>query len=211
MSNTKQPKQYSQEELQELLKNAISPEDKEKIQLKELAAGRAMADPLPGAAYDAMLAEDIEVETTIGKVNVRPNVAYDWVIFKQINSPVYNLTLESGMPKEIREEVDFKEQQAFELIYQFTHSCKEIRNLLRKGNGNIEISNNKDEKYAVFREEVLNTTADKYSVFDIKPLINAVMQQILKSSSSALEYGVVKKDEVQSAEFDADGIPVKKN
>lgn len=97
--------------------------------LKNEAAKRAGADPLPGPLTQAFGPENIQV----GKYSVRPIVAYDWAILKLINSPVYRQMLEVMQEGEKAKSVEPKDAELWQLIYVLTRPCMEVKRVFDKG------------------------------------------------------------------------------
>jgi hypothetical protein len=94
------------------------------FQLSQVAAPRANAEPLPGALATAFGADDIVVDGT----SVRKVVPGDWIILKQLDSPVYRMHLGDKA-----EEIEWKGHEEIELVFQFIRPIAEVRQMLRKG------------------------------------------------------------------------------
>jgi hypothetical protein len=153
------------------------PQDKIEAAIVENAATlRVTNDPLPGPMLDAVANQELEVITSKGKIVFRPIVIYDFTLFKKLNSPHYRTMLEANSGVKI-EEMNIEDEELYEMIYQFTHSCKEIRTLLKKGREN-------------FRELATEEVGDKYNVQDLGVLLQGVATQIQKGFATMMAHGV---------------------
>jgi hypothetical protein len=94
------------------------------FQLSQAASSRANAEPLPGALGDAFGQDTIMV----GNIPVRKIVAGDWIILKQLNSPVYKMQLGDSS-----EEIEATDEENCELVFQFINPIIKVREMLRKG------------------------------------------------------------------------------
>jgi predicted DNA-binding protein (UPF0278 family) len=146
-----------------------------------VATNRVVSDPLPGPMLNAVANQELEIITSRGKVILRPVVIYDFTIFKKINSPHYRTMLEAAN-KDI-EETDLKieDEELYEMIFQFTHSCKEIRAILKKG-----------REY--FREVATESIADRYSMPDLEILLNGLAKQIQSGFATMVAHDVETKE-----------------
>ena len=144
----------------------------------EEARKRAATDPLPGPLAEAFLSDSIKV----GQINVRRVVASDWPILKQLNSPIYLQWLEMQKAPEIREEVPFTDEQAYEMCWQFTHTPKESRVLLV---GGVE----------AYRLKATEEIADMFDLATLTEIVNAIQQQLMRSSRSVLKLGSGESEE----------------
>lgn len=140
--------------------------------LEEDARRRAAADPLPGALNDAFLQDAIQIGPNI---YVRRVVASDWLVFKWLNSPIFQAMLELQKDEKLREEVQFTEQEQYEMAWQFTHTPKQVRALMAKG---------RDK----FREEC-QEFADELDFALLPAAIEALVRQIIRSFSTSQQYG----------------------
>jgi len=156
------------------LLKSISPEKLEDVVVTNAAASRVVNDPLPGPMMDAIVNQELEVMTSKGKVVFRPVVIYDFTIFKKLNSPHYRTMLEANSGEKI-ENMAIEDEELYEMIYQFTHTCKEIRAALRKGRD-------------YFRELANEEIGDKYNVDDLGNLLKGVAEQIKKGFSTMMAH-----------------------
>jgi hypothetical protein len=154
------------------LYKSVSPEKLEASVITSAATQRVISDPLPGPMLDAVANTEVEVITSKGKVILRPIVIYDFTIFKKINSPHYRTMLEGNSGGSL----DIEDEELYEMIYQFTHTCKEIRTILKKG-----------REY--FRDIATEEIADKYNMDDLKVLLDGVAVQVRKSFSTMVGHG----------------------
>lgn len=159
----------------ETLLKAVSPEKMETAIVENAATQRVISDPLPGPMLDAVANPEMDVMTSKGKVTFRPVVVYDFTIFKKINSPHYRTMLERETGVTV-DELNIEDEELYEMVYQFTHSCKEIRALLRKGR-------------EIFRETAIEAIGDKYDMADLTILLNGVAAQIQKGFSTMMAHG----------------------
>lgn len=150
--------------------------------ISQQAISRVVSDPLPGPMLDAVANQELEVMTSQGKVILRPVVIYDFTIFKKLNSPHYRTMIEHANKQISAEEINVEDEELYEMIYQFTHTCKEIRQELKKGREQ-------------FREIATEEVADKYSMIDLGVLLNGIAQQINKGFATMTPYGTSEKDE----------------
>lgn len=109
-------------------KKEVNPiEDKAReIALEQEANKRAAATPLPGALSEAFLSDAIDCG---GGLFVRRIVASDWVILQWLDSPMYRMTLEVQKDESIREDVKYTPDEGYEMIWQFTHTPQQNRDL----------------------------------------------------------------------------------
>lgn len=153
------------------------------IEERNRATRQAMAEPLPGQLSEAFLAEDIVAEG----VRVRPLMAGDWLLFKQLNSPIYRNILEMDKPEAERKEMILEDDmEAFQMIYQFTRPASAVRSELRKG-------------MDVFKETVLREVADRYHPALVSKLVTAVAEQVRRSFETAMKYGNDREPEGQKS------------
>ncbi len=158
---------------------ALGPEKFEEALIKGEASKRAAKDPLPGPVFDAVLGQPIEVKTSVDTVDVRPVVAYDFTLFKQLNGPVYRNMIEGAKDAK---DLEWTDEEGYELVYQFTNPCKEIRAALKKG-----------REY--FTELALTEIGDKYTIQDITTIIMAIVKQIEVGFSTRVDHDVIEDKE----------------
>ena len=165
----------------EVLAKVLPQEKLEEAIVQQAATSRGVADPLPGPMLDAVVNQELEVVTSKGKVVFRPVVVYDFTIFKKINSPHYRTMLEKDNAEELKT-MNIEDEELYEMIYQFTHTCKEIRNELKKGREH-------------FREIATEEIGDKYDINDLNILLQGVATQIQKGFSTMMAHGAKEEDE----------------
>lgn len=136
------------------------------FQTVQAAAPRANNDPLPGALNDAFSQDAIDVDGVL----VRKVVAGDWIILKQIKSPLYEMQL-----GEKPEEIKSTEEEDMELLFQFTRPIQEVRKVLAKGRD-------------YFREQALQNISDKLEPEQITKIVGAVTTQFQRYYATRLKY-----------------------
>src|SRR5262245_1753898 len=140
--------------------------------LERAALDRVSGDPLPGPLAQAFS----NTEITIAGVTVRKVVASDWIILRELNSPVIRLIQELRQNPNDDPKVEVKDEENFEIVYQFTHTAKECRALLRHG-----------KEY--FREKALEFVDEKeFNPIQVQDIVAAAMEQIRRSWETALKY-----------------------
>jgi len=82
--------------------------------------------------------------------------------------------LEYQKPEETREEIEFSDEEQWEMCWQFTHSPKECRALLAKGR-------------EAFRETA-SEMADTISMPQMPMIIKAIVKQIYASFETSIKY-----------------------
>lgn len=158
--------------------NGISKERLEEHSMSVMAGRRANSEPLPGPMADAFAAGAIKV----GEHRVRKVVASDWVAFKQIKSPVLEMILDlqqgAGNPEYKPSEVEFSDQQQWELAWQFIKTPKEVRKAIVDGT------------ISALAEAEIGDVIEQPIVM---LLIAAVMEQLKRSWQTAVKYGAEAK------------------
>lgn len=145
----------------------IPPEKVQEYELRAMAASRAGHDPLPGPLSGAFLDQEIKVLD----VSVRPVVAFDMAMFKKLDSPLYRQMLEP----ENAASIQFTEEEGWEMCFQFTRPCREVRAALAKGR-------------EAFRESATQAFGDKYRPQDITKIVDAIAEQIKRVFSTAVAH-----------------------
>ena len=151
--------------------------------LREEANRRAAATPLPGALSDAFLTDAIHVADGL---DVRRVVASDWSILQWLDSPIYKMILEVQKDEKLRDAVSYTDEEEWEMVWQFTHSPKDVRALKAKGR-------------EVFKETCAAEIGDKYKLTETKQAVEAISKQILASFDTKIGF------------TDGDGDSSKKN
>lgn len=152
------------------------------VQMKEAAEARAEKEPLPGAYGDFFNNTDLKVTLSFGEVTIRPMVAYDVNVFKLINSPFYRLMMGDEVSSGDQNSLFAGEEEAYELIYQFTHDPKEIYRLFKKG---------KD----IFHDQVMEDIAFKYNPSDAAIMVKEIMNHIFKVNMAKVQFDVSQPEE----------------
>ena len=141
--------------------------------LREEANRRAAATPLPGPLADAFLTDAIQVSENLF---VRRVVASDWSILQWLDSPIYKMILEIQKDESLREVISYADDEEWEMVWQFTHTPKEVRALKAKGR-------------TVFKETCADEIGDKYSLAITKKAVEAISKQILASFDTKIGFG----------------------
>ena len=156
---------------------------------------RANAEPLPGPLARAFGIEELKV---MG-FTIRPVVASDFILLKQLDSPLYRQVfalaeharrvkagevLQDAPPPETK----YDEAECVEMIYQFTRPLAEVRAALRAGR-------------AQFRETALGAITDALPIaqMEVFPrLVASVVENFTAAFGTAVQYGAPDKDENHS-------------
>ena len=149
--------------------------------LTEEARKRAAATPFPGPLAEAFLSDAIQVDDHLF---VRRIVASDWKILQWLDSPIIRQMLELQKDEKLREDVQFTDEEEWEMCWQFTHSPKECRELRAKGR----------EAFKAAAVEYGDTITMPQS----KLIIKAIGKQIVNSYSTAVKY--MPKESAEPAE-----------
>lgn len=164
----------------ETVLNSVPVNKLEESIVTSAATQRVVSDPLPGPMLDAVANQELEVKTSRGVVTLRPVVVYDFTIFKKLNSPSYRQMIEATNKDFNQAELNIEDEELYEMIWQFTHTCKEMRAELKKG---------RDQ----FRELATNVVADIYSMEDLGKLLEGVATQINKAFGTMQSHGVIEE------------------
>ena len=138
---------------------------------KVATVSRANAEPFPGPMAAAFCTGAI----TIGDIAVRKVVASDWIALKAIESPLLKLIAEWQANPTDPKEVQFSEQDQWNICWLFTHEPKEARS---------ELSGGKEQFEATAQEQV----ADKMDNSIIGMVMAAVMEQLKRNWLTALKH-----------------------
>lgn len=155
-----------------------------KHQITVDAAKRAAADPLPGSLLQAFGSDGIRV----GEHLVRRIVANDWTILKQLNSPLLQQILEMQKPEAAREPVEASDEDVFAMIWMFTHTPRECRELMKSGK-------------QAFLDKAAEEVGDVLTSEVIKMMSLAVGEQIKRSWETALKYAGQLKESGELPDF----------
>lgn len=154
--------------------NGVSKERMEEHGMSVMAGRRANSEPLPGPMAEAFAGGSIKV----GEYRIRKVVASDWVAFKQIKSPVLEMILDlqqgAGNPEYKPSEMEFSDQQQWELVWQFLKTPKEVRKAIADGT------------ISALAESEIGDAVEQPTVM---LLIAAVMEQLKRSWQTAVKYG----------------------
>lgn len=147
--------------------------------MESLSNERASREPLPGPAEFIFNNDPLTVKTSIGEVVIRPMKAYDINIFKLINSPFYRVIMndiENGQSSMFT-----TEEESYELIYQFTHPCKDVYQLFKRGP-------------EVFRDVVIEEVAFVYNPQDAALLVEKIMSHIFQVNMARTNFDVAAQE-----------------
>lgn len=147
----------------------------EKIQdakMTSMANERAEREPIPTVVDDLFNPEPLVVKTSQGDITIRPMVAYDLNFFKRTNSPFYQAIMGdiSGSASLFPDD-----EQSYELVYQFTHTPKEVYALHKQG----------VEKY---RDVINETIGFVYTPKDVQLLLESVMRHIFGVDMKKIQF-----------------------
>jgi hypothetical protein len=133
---------------------------------------RAAAEPLPGPLAQAFAGGPL----THAGVTLRPMVASDIVILKQLRSPLYLRLIEHAKAEEERKGIEFTDEEGFEMIYQFAVPLRQVRDELAKGR-------------EFFRSQAVERIGDQVNPADLKLLSELVVLNLANAFSTAVNYG----------------------
>jgi hypothetical protein len=166
--------------------NPVSPQEAIRHHINEQAKARANTDPLPGPIAEVFDERGfIEVEG----LEVRPIVAYDFVIVKRLDLKLHQFILELAKPEGQREEINWEPEEQWLIAFIFTRPCKVVRELMRKGGRELIL------------EKACEEICDKLSPFVIRDLCDAVLLQFGKCLITAVEYGESKDEKDKTKLF----------
>ncbi len=159
------------------------------LQLRETVRRAVAADPLPGPAAAAFAGWPVEIQG----LTFRPATAGDIIILKQINSPLIRRTAElleharkvqlGELPAEAPLPVTpYDDEEAVEMVFQFTRPIAEVRRALRSGR-------------AEFRRVALETVADSRTYADLNELVAAAEACYLGATDTFQRYRVANAAE----------------
>ena len=143
--------------------------------IRILAENRAAADALPGPLKSAFGQMSIHV----AGYEVRPVVAYDFVLFEHLNSFVHRQILETMQTPEGQqpEEVTPTKQEAWDLVWQLTRTAKEADAVFQAGGTKAIQQASREAFPMVLHDAVINQ------------VIAAAMQQIKRYMETMIRYG----------------------
>jgi hypothetical protein len=139
--------------------------------IESMAAKRAESNPLPGSLGDAFLSGPI----TIAGHEVRKLVASDYVIFKFLDSPILRQLLELSKAADKQESVSFTDEEEWEMCWQFIHTPRECRELMKKGRES-------------FRELCSVEIGDSFSPEQTKLIVLAISEQVRRNGDTAVKF-----------------------
>jgi hypothetical protein len=150
--------------------------------LHPLAVNRAAKEPLPGPLGAAF---GPQADITVGHLKVRPVVAYDYVILKEIGSPIYEQIFEQP-GSEFK--LEFTTEQACELCYLFTSPLKEVKKILRRSRDDFA-----ELATAKFFDDAGNLKL-------VRDILEAVAKQMATSISTMQSYTSISTEEGKEGE-----------
>ncbi len=172
----------NENDISKLVKNVITNADPDGTKrITKVATERALQDPVPGPSIEAFNDGMVDVTLANGKkVTIRPIVPADMITFKRINSPVYQLMLDSAMEPAMRGEIKFLEEDIFQFIYMFLKPASYSRQLACKD----------IEKY---KEEAITEVGENMLPSDIALIQSVVIKQVFNANRTKVEFDVEKK------------------
>src|ERR1035441_3675945 len=154
---------------------AGSAEKIEIAKMESMSNERAAHEPLPGPAEYIFNANPLTVKISTGEeITIRPMVSFDINIFKTINSPFYEIIMQTEA-KEAMTKLFTSEEESYEMIYQFTHSPKQIYYLFKKG-------------LEVFKDAVMEEVAFKYNPADAALLVGKIIEHIFQVNLARVNF-----------------------
>lgn len=172
------------------LANQASIDAKRKeMALEAMASRRAAADPLPGPLAKAFGPRAIRVVAEDGQeVSIRPLVAYDWVILKVINHPIYQQMLEimQAGDKAKPDEIKYEPKDQWALVYMLMNSCEEVADVL-------------DSSQTAFEKAARRSVSMAFSPVDVDRLVGACSKQILGHMDTMVRYSQEVKEQEAKA------------
>ena len=145
--------------------------------LRDESQKRAAADPLPGPLSDAFLKGAIRISRDVA---VRRIVASDWHILKGLDSPILRQLLELQKDESLREETAYSDVEQCEMVYQFTHTPKECRELLAQGRN-------------LFKAKAEDYCDDQINFAQMPQIIAAITKQLSDCIATSLSYSADEK------------------
>lgn len=145
----------------------------------------ANADPLPGSLAKAFPLPEIKV----GKFSVRAPRAYDWTLLKAISSPLYRQTLEVAKSESERKDIEYSDEDAWLICWQFTRPCREVDAIYCKG-GKAAMIQFAKEIFAFEMHEV-----------ELNEILAAAIRQMVDTSLTALKYKAEKEGDGSTTFF----------
>lgn len=139
------------------------------------AALVAATDPTPGPLAEALSEEPIRV----GQFTLRPIVARDLILLKELDSPYHRALLNEARPEEDRKPVTFQHEELFEAFYLFAVPLREARAQLAKGR-------------PAYRAAALETVADAMPVHQVAELAPAIERLFVRAFATRVAYGPKK-------------------
>lgn len=136
---------------------------------RDARTAAANASVLPGALAAAFASE----HATIGGLTVRPVVHYDFVILRQLGSPLLT-QLGGAISAEAR--TPFDDEQGYEMVWQFTRPIREVIAALAQGRDHV-------------REIALETIGLTLGPVEVALLVKAVENEFLRAFATVVKYG----------------------
>lgn len=149
------------------------------IAVEQSAESLSNATPLPGALAKAFPLPELKV----GAFSVRAPRAYDWTLLKAINSPIHRQILEMANALSDKKDVDFTDEEGWDICYQFTRSCREVDAVYCAGG------------HAALRAKAKEIFAFELETVQIAEIVKAVILQIANTWETAMSYKGDEKGE----------------
>jgi hypothetical protein len=135
------------------------------------ATKEAMSVPLPGPLKTAF---GIPVRM-VGKTAVRSPVAIDFAFLQQLDSPLLRQMAEAAKPVELRQPTKFTDQDAYDIVYQFTRNINDVEGVLATG---VES----------FRATTRQVIGRQMNPFVVNRIVEVVGELFAESYITALKY-----------------------
>ncbi len=143
--------------------------------IENLAAKRALADPLPGPSGEAFIGGPI----VVGGKTVYQVVPRYFQALKAIDSPLIGAM--QDVVSEGKVDTEFTDEQAWEICWIFTNTPKVVRETLAKGAGAVK--------------EASMSEVGETPEYPVNLVIVAVMEQLKRHLATAVKFAAEAKEE----------------
>lgn len=131
---------------------------------------QAAANPLPGPLFDAYA----HLPETIAGLTIRPLVHYDFVLLKQLDSPLLR-HLRAATDGAETPPTPYGDDEGYELIFLFTRPARDAAAILARGR-------------SVFRRAAVEMIGMNVSPADTALLMKAVEREVLRAFATVVNY-----------------------
>lgn len=145
------------------------------VVLTEQAHKRASADPLPGPLKEAFCDGPI----TVGGKTVYKVVPRHFAALKALDSPLISVLQDVVQTGKV--DTEFTDEQAWEICWIFTHTGKEVREILAKGANAVK--------------EASQTEVGDAEDYPVNLVTMAVMEQLKRHLATAVKFGAEAAEE----------------